>query len=82
MTTLEELLESRGHKFDKEIHCPCSDWWKGYMTGWHNAYNDIREILEYNGFDTGVIAIPEVSPRNIPKVDTHYLRYLKGEQNA
>lgn len=76
MMTLKDLLDQRGHKFDKEIHCPCSDHWKGYMTGWHNAYRDIREILEYNGFDMNLIAIPEVSPRNVPSLCSCY---FKGE---
>lgn len=49
--TLKELIECRGHKFDKEIGVSCSDHWNGYKTGWFNAYRDIREILEYHGFD-------------------------------
>ena len=73
MTTLRELIEQRGHKFDKEENCSCSEWWDGYRSGWFRAYQDIREILEYNGFNMDMIAIPEVSPRNVPSLDTRYL---------
>lgn len=53
--TLKELIECRGHKFDKEIGCPCSDHWNGYKTGWYWAYRDILELLEYYRFDTNQV---------------------------
>lgn len=53
--TLKELIESRGHKFDKEIGVSCSDSWNGYKTGWFWAYKDILAILEHHGFDLNQI---------------------------
>ena len=49
--TLKELIEIRGHKFDKEIGVSCSDHWNGYKTGWFCAYRDLMEILEHHCFD-------------------------------
>lgn len=57
--TLAEIIEARGHKFDKEIGVSCSDYWNGYKTGWYLAYQDIREILQHYGFDTNQIVIPD-----------------------
>lgn len=56
--TLAELIEKRGHKFDKEIGVSCSDYWNGYKSGWCWAYQDIKEILEQNGFNMDIEVIP------------------------
>lgn len=54
--TLSEIIESRQHKFKS---CPCSyscsKFQNGYETGWYWAYQDLKEILEQNGFNTNII---------------------------
>lgn len=52
--TLKELIELRKNKYEK---CSKSDWWDGYETGWEDAYRDLEEILEQNGFDMSAILV-------------------------
>ena len=52
--TLLELIELRKNKFTP---CSASDFQQGYMTGWQWAYEDLKEILEQNGFDMSVVVI-------------------------
>ena len=54
--TLLEIINSRGNKYTP---CSCSEFQKGYETGWHWAYQDLKEILEQNGFDMNVVVIKE-----------------------
>lgn len=57
--TLGELIEKRGHKYDEQIgRTSVADWYAGYMLGWRWAYQDLKEILEQNGFDMNCIVIP------------------------
>lgn len=49
--TLKEIIESRGNKYTP---CSASDFQKGYETGWKWAYQDLKEILEQNGFDMNI----------------------------
>lgn len=56
--TLAEIIEKRGHKYDKEIGVSCSDHWNGYKAGWYWAYQDLKEILEYHGFDMNIEVFP------------------------
>lgn len=55
--TLRDIIETRGHKFDKEIRdrVSVSDHWDGYRTGWYWAYRDLKEILEHHGFDLDIL---------------------------
>ena len=52
--TLLEIIESRGNKYTSSS---CSEFQKGYETGWYWAYQDLKEILEQNCFDMNVIVI-------------------------
>ena len=52
--TLKDIIEVRGHKFDDSLKCSQADFWKGYKTGWKNAYQDLKEILEQHGFNMEV----------------------------
>lgn len=54
--TLKEIIESRGNKYTP---CSCSEFQKGYETGWRWAYQDLKEILEQNGFDMDIEVIQE-----------------------
>lgn len=72
--TLAELIHARGHKFDKEIGVPCSDHWNGYKTGWYWAYQDLKEILEHNGFNMNVEVM---SPRTNTSQEAE-IAYLQG----
>lgn len=49
--TLKEIIEVRKNKYTS---CFCSDFQKGYETGWKWAYEDLQEILEQNGFDMNI----------------------------
>ena len=46
--TLKELINLRK---EKESGIFLDQFWKGYSKGWEDAYRDIEEILEQNGFD-------------------------------
>lgn len=59
--TLKELIKVRKNKFDEQKQAACADSWKGYMSGWYWAYQDLEEIFEQNGFDTSIVVIPDVS---------------------
>lgn len=54
--TLKELIELRGHKYDEHLKymTDSKGFYSGYMSGWTEAYQDLREILERNGFDLDV----------------------------
>ena len=52
--TLSEIIELRQNKYKP---CSCSEFQKGYETGWYWAYQDLKEILEQNGFDMNVTVI-------------------------
>ncbi len=54
--TLKEIIESRGNKYTP---CSCSEYQKGYETGWRWSYQDLKEILEQNGFDINIEVIPD-----------------------
>ena len=54
--TLLEIMELRQNKYKP---CSCSDFQKGYETGWYWAYQDLKEILEQNGFDLNVVVIDD-----------------------
>ncbi len=54
--TLKELIDIR----KKKDSCMAMDkFWKGYSKGWEDAYRDIEEILEQNGFDLNIVATKE-----------------------
>lgn len=54
--TLRELINMR----KKKDACVAVDkFWKGYVAGWEEAYNDLEEILEQHDFDLGVLVIKE-----------------------
>lgn len=55
--TLEEMMKQRQSKFDT-WNTPV-DFWKGYYSGWYNAYKDMMEILDQCGFDISVIVMEE-----------------------
>ena len=59
--TLKEIIDSRGGKYDDDIlhQVSMTDFWGGYQVGWKMAYQDIREILDQNGFDKNIIVIKE-----------------------
>jgi hypothetical protein len=50
--TLLEIIELRQNKYKT---CYCSEFQEGYETGWFWAYQDLKEILEQNGFDMNVV---------------------------
>ena len=54
--TLIEIINRRQNRFRKER---CSEWWEGYKSGWYWAYEDLKEILEQNGFDMDIVVIKE-----------------------
>jgi hypothetical protein len=54
--TLKEIIFSRGNKY---MPCTCSEFQKGYETGWKWAYQDLYEILKQNGFDMDIEVIKE-----------------------
>lgn len=57
--TLGEIIEKRGGKYDEELgRVSASDYYVGYMSGWKWAYQDIKEILEHNGFNMDIEVIP------------------------
>ena len=55
--TLKELIRIRGNKFVNKVHATCSDFWKGYQSGWECAYEDIEEILTQNKVDTDIVVM-------------------------
>ena len=58
--TLREIIETRKNKYEPfASDCSCSDTHKGYMAGWKWAYQDLKEILEQNGFNMDVEVIKE-----------------------
>lgn len=46
--TLADIIEVRKNKYDDSTG---ADYYKGYATGWHWAYQDMKEILEQHGVD-------------------------------
>ena len=57
--TLSEIIEKRGHKYDEQLgRTSASDYYVGYMSGWKWAYQDIKEILEQNGFPMDIEVVP------------------------
>lgn len=54
--TLKELIEKRGHKYDDDVRnkVSASDFYSGYIRGWSQAYRDLQEILEQNGFNLNI----------------------------
>lgn len=59
--TLKQIINCRGHKYDEDIlnHVSMADYSAGYQMGWKEAYRDIKEILEQNGFNMNQIVIKE-----------------------
>ena len=59
--TLREIIDSRGGRFDRDIQerVPMAEFWSGYQHGWKAAYQDLREILDHNGFDKDILVIKE-----------------------
>jgi hypothetical protein len=57
--TLKDIIDSRGSRFDRDIQerVPMAEFWQGYQHGWKMAYQDLREILDQNGFDKNIIVI-------------------------
>ena len=56
--TLKELVTLRQNKFNEDIkNTTLTEFWRGYAQGWVWAYRDLKEILEYNGFDLNSIII-------------------------
>lgn len=66
--TLGEIIEKRGRKYDEQIQFnTSSDYWKGYMSGWKWAYQDLKEILEQNGFSMDIQVIEPKLYMNDPR---------------
>ena len=62
MKTLGEIIDLRKNKYAEDAKNPSiSDFYHGYFDGWRNAYRDLKEILEQNGFDMSVIVIKEIT---------------------
>ena len=62
MKTLEEVIQIRQNKYNKEKQNKTyTEFWQGYMEGWYCAYKDLIEILEQNGFDSNLIVIKDSS---------------------
>lgn len=58
MKTLNEIINLRQHKYDKDIkNNTYTMFYQVYMNGWYYAYQDLKEILEQNGFNTNVIVM-------------------------
>lgn len=60
--TLAELIELRGNRdgdFFRNGWNTATDLGQGHYYGWKRAYQDLKEILEHNGFDMSVIVIGE-----------------------
>lgn len=56
--TLNELITLRQNKFNEDIkNTTLTEFWRGYAQGWVWAYRDLKEILEYNGFDLNSVII-------------------------
>lgn len=71
--TLREVIDDRQHKYNEQLGASCSDQWKGYMIGWHNAYKDLAEILEQNGFNIEQIVFDRIPrDRKVESVDKDY----------
>lgn len=60
MKTLGEIIHIRQNKYNDALRNPSiSEFWNGYHNGWFNAYRDLKEILEQNGFNLDVLVIGE-----------------------
>ena len=58
MKTLNEVINLRQHKYDEDRKNPSfTDFFKGYHSGWFDAYRDFSQILEQNGFNMDVVII-------------------------
>lgn len=59
--TLKDIIDRRGNKYDDDIlnQVSMSEFWSGYQVGWKMAYQDLREILDQNGFDKDQVVIKE-----------------------
>ena len=58
MKTLNEIINLRQHKYDEDRkNDSFTNFYRGYMEGWYNAYGDLKEILEQNGFNLNVVII-------------------------
>lgn len=55
--TVEEVINSRMHRYDDLIQASCSEEFHGFMKGWYSAYQDILEIMKQNDFDTEQVLI-------------------------
>lgn len=55
--TLGQVIELRQNKYKNEADRTPSEFFKGYYSGWYWAYQDLKEILQQNGFDIDNIVL-------------------------
>ena len=58
MKTLNEIINLRQHKYDNDRkNDSFTMFYRGYMEGWYYAYQDLKEILEQNGFNLDIFVM-------------------------
>jgi hypothetical protein len=60
--TLKELIQIRGvdrPAYHKQGLTSGAEWAKGYWSGWESAYNDLKEILVFNGYNLDTVVIED-----------------------
>ena len=77
MKTLKDIIALRGNKYADDAKNPSyTEFWQGYFEGWKNAYRDLKEILEQNGFNLDVPVI------DVVKTNADHIRSMTDEELA